>query len=200
MTMKKSIVVMTFAAVLLFLGSLALIAYTLGWIAPLNTFTTNHVSVGELRYTLTGAFITPTDPITPNQELIDTAFSVDNDSPISSRMRIEITYTAYENIEGVITPSTETYAGGETEPLKAVFASGFVYIDGYWYMTDQNYSFAADSGTQALVSSVYYDPEYASYDFTGQDVTVTLTIQVSQSDNVSWTDLAGFDFSTGYPE
>jgi len=200
MTMKKSIAIMSFSAILLFLGSLALIAYTLGWIAPINTITTNNVSVGELRYTLTGAFITPTDPITPNQELLSTAFSVDNDSPISSRLRVQITYTAYTNVEGVITGSTEIYEGGLTEPLKAVLAPGFVCIEGYWYMTDASFAFSADSGTQALVSSVYYDPEYASFDFTGRMVTVTLTIQVSQSDNITWTDLAGYDFSSGYPE
>ena len=197
--MKRAIPFLVLGSVLLLLGSSILIAYTLGWIAPINTITTNHVAVGELRYTLSGSFITPSSIVAPGDELIDVGFSVDNASPISSRIRVQITYTTWDNVGGVPTSATATYAGGSSEALAVTFASGFVYSDGYWYITDTSHELAANSGTQDLVSSIYYDGDNTDIDYAGQDVTVTLIIQVSQADNVTWTDLASYDFSTGYP-
>lgn len=197
--MKRAIPFLIFGSVLLLFGAFLLVAYTLGWIAPLNTITTNHVAVGDLRYTLSGSFITPATIVAPGDELIDVGFSVDNSSPIASRIRVQITYTTWDNVEGVPTSATATYAGGSTEALAVTFASGFVYSDGYWYITDTSHELAPDSGTQSLVTSVYYDGDNTDIDYQAQDVTVTLIIQVSQADNVSWTDLASYDFSTGYP-
>lgn len=197
--MKRAIPFMVFGSILLLFGAFLLVAYTFGWIAPLNTITTNHVALGDLRYTLSGGFVTPGTILAPGDEMIGTAFSVDNESPIASRLRVQITYTTWDNIDEVLTSATVTYSGGSEEALNVTFASGFVCVDGYWYLTDTDHELAANSGTQDLISSVYYDGNNTDIDYQGQDVTVTLIIQVSQADNVSWTDLASYDFSTGYP-
>ena len=197
--MKRAIPFFVLGSVLLLLGASILIAFTLGWVAPINTFTTNHVAVGDLRYTLSGSFITPATIVAPGDELIEVGFSVDNSSPIASRIRVQITYTTWDNVEGVLTSATATYAGGSTEALAVTFAAGFVYSDGYWYITDTSHELAPDSGPQSLVTSIYYDGDNTDIDYQAQDVTVTLIIQVSQADNVTWTDLASYDFSTGYP-
>ncbi len=199
--MKRTVWIFTLTSVFLLIASLGMIAYTLGWIAPLDIITTNHVVVGDLDYTLSGSFITDETIIVPGTELIDTPFAVDNDSSIASRLRMQITYTSYSYVGEVLTPSTLVYRGGADEALAVVFASGFVCPEGedYWYMTDVSYAFPADSGPQDLVLSLYFDGEYTSIDFQGQDVSVQLTIQVSQADHVSWTTLADYDFATGYP-
>ena len=199
--MKRSVLIITLTSVFLFLASLGMIAYTLGWIAPLDIITTNHVVVGDLDYTLSGSFITDETIIVPGTELIDTPFAVDNDSSIPSMLRMQVTYTTYAYVGEVLTPSITIYRGGSTEALYVGFASGFVCPEGedYWYMTDLTHVFSADSGSQDLVLSLYYDGENTTIDFQGQDVTVKLTIQVSQSDHVNWTTLANYDFATGYP-
>jgi len=208
--MRFRIKAITTSAILLILASLAMLGITYGWIAFGTNFTTNIINVGDLRYSETGAFIADDTVIVPGDELVATAFSLDNQSPITSQLRLKITYTRITNIEGVVTPEEDhVYKGDTDEHLAVTFDSVFTFTDGdatpgeyddnYWYYISADEVIPATSGTIALFSELYYDGDKTSIDYNGQLVSVTVTVEVKQADNVTWSELATYDFSTGYP-
>jgi len=108
--MRRITILFTIIALIFTIASFLLVGYTLGWFAPSVTITTNEIAVGDLRFSLSGDFITsdPMNPtvIVPSDELLASNIVITNNSPIESQVRIKIEYTAYNNIEGVITAST----------------------------------------------------------------------------------------------
>jgi hypothetical protein len=197
--MRNKTIVFSLLALVLFLASFLMVAITFGWITPFVSIPDNEVVVGELRYTKSGAFIGSSTILIPGEEMLASTIAIANASPIESQMRVKITYTAWTNIASVITESTETYQGSSTEPLHADFATGFIYASGYWYLTSTDYVFAVNSGNQNILTSIYYDGNNTGIDFSGRMVTVTVSIEVKQADNVAWSALTSYDFSTGYP-
>jgi len=200
--MKTKIRMMLLLSAFFLLSALGVIGMTYGWFGQSFTFTTENIAVGDLRYSETGAFIADATVIVPGQELIQTDIAVDNDSPITSQLRVLVTYTKCTN-PGTVTCVDTTYAGGVDDHLSVTFGAGFSYISGYWYYTPgtplTTYVIAAASGAMDVITSLYYDGELTGIDYNGQDVSITVTIQIKQADNVAWVDLAGYDFSTGYP-
>lgn len=200
--MTRKIRVLTLLSLVFFLSALAVVGATYGWFGQAFTFTTENIAVGDLRYGETGAFIADGTIVVPGQELLATPIAVDNDSPISSQLRVLVTYTKCTN-PGTVTCVETTYAGAADDHLAVVFGTGFAYISGYWYYTPGSpvttYELAPGSGPLSIVTSVYYDGELTGIDYGGQAVAVAVAIQVKQADNATWADLAGYDFSTGYP-
>ncbi|MFA5741369.1 MAG: hypothetical protein WC874_00680 [Candidatus Izemoplasmatales bacterium] len=215
--MKRMTVLFSIIALLLTIASFLLIGFTLGWFAPSVIITTNEVAVGDLRYSLSGEFITsnPLDPtvIVPGDELLTSTIGITNNSPIESQLRIKIEYTAYHNNEGEITGSTETYGAAVGEPLVAVFAFddndtpdnytddiNFIYSDNWWYWDNTDYVYSINSGSQEIITSIFYDGNYTGIDYSSFDVshpvTVSITIEVKQADNVTWSGLTTFIFTT----
>jgi len=216
--MRRITILFTIIALIFTIASFLLVGYTLGWFAPSVTITTNEIAVGDLRFSLSGDFITsdPMNPtvIVPSDELLASNIVITNNSPIESQVRIKIEYTAYNNIEGVITASTETFAGATGEPLVAIFAfddnetpenyaddTNFVYSDGYWYWDNTSYIYPIDSTPQTILTSIFYDGNYTGIDYSSNGVsrpiTVSVTIEVKQADNVTWAGLTTFIMTMG---
>jgi hypothetical protein len=201
--MKMKIRILLLSSLMFALVALGIMGTTYGWFNNAFTFTTENIAVGDLRYSETGAFIANGQTIVPGQELIATAIAVDNDSPITSQLRVLVTYTKCTN-PGTVTCEETTYSGDAGDHLSVTFGSGFSYVSGYWYYSASEpgttYEIPAASGSLDVITSVYYDGYMTGIDYAEQAVTVTVAIQVKQADNVAWTSLTGYDFSTGYPE
>ncbi len=203
--MKNRIRIISISALFLVMISLAMIGITYGWFAHGITFTTNDINVGDLRYTKSGSFIADDSVIVPGENLINEAFVINNLSPITSQLRVKITYTR------ITTVPVEDYVfkNDTDDHLAVTFTSTFTFTDGdatpdefdddYWYYIDSDEIIAAASGDINLFSEIYYDGEKTSIDYNGQSVTVTVTVEVKQSDNVTWEELTTYDFETGYP-
>lgn len=197
--MRKKTLVIYLISSILFLSSLVMIGITFGWWAAVFDLNSGTVSVGDLRYTQDGAFIADDTVIYPGTELVDTDFSLTNESPIDSQMRIKISYTKITRPVDVLVIETVDYADAVDDHLSVTFDSTFVYSSGYWYYNGTSAVISADSGTIDLISSIAYDGDLTGNDYSQQSVSVTVTIEVKQNDNVTWSELTSYDFSTGYP-
>ncbi|MFA5007531.1 MAG: hypothetical protein WC509_08760 [Candidatus Izemoplasmatales bacterium] len=200
--MRTKIRILTLLSLFFLLAALAVVGMTYGWFGQSVTFTTENIAAGDLRYTETGAFIANDTIVVPGQELIATPIAVDNDSPITSQLRVLVTYDRCTN-PGTVTCVETTYADAVDDHLAVTFGTGFSYISGYWYYTPgtpvTTYEIAAASGPMTIITSISYDGDLTGIDYGGQNVSVSVTIQVKQADNVAWTSLSGYDFATGYP-
>ncbi len=208
--MKTRIRIIVVSSLLLIMGSLAVLGITYGWIALGTGYTSNVINVGDLRYTLSGSFITDDTTIVPNDELVNNAFTINNQSPIDSQLRLKITYTRITNAGGIPIPETDYVFKNDSEDHLAVnFTSTFTFSDGdaipdehdddYWYYITPDNVILAASGSIPLLDSLYYDGNETSIDYNQQDIAVKITIEVKQSGNVTWEELATYDFATGYP-
>lgn len=199
--MKKKNLLILLISLTFILASLTILGITYGWIADVIDVGDSTISVGDLRYSQNGAFITDGTIIHPNEELIDTDIDVTNSSPISSQLRVQITYTQITNPggAGLVITQGYIYTDSVDEHISVVFDSSFTYDNNYWYYNGTTGTLAANSGLLEIISSIQYAGENTNIDYVGQDVAITVTIQVKQSDNSTWTDLVGYDFSTGEP-
>ncbi len=209
--MKNRIRIISISALFLIMISLAMIGITYGWFAHGIVFTTNHINVGDLRYALSGGdFIEDDTIIVPGDNLVDEAFVINNLSPITSQLRVKITYTRVTVIGEVITPEPDyAFKNDADDHLVVTFTSTFIFRDGedtpeneyddncWYYNFESNEIIAAASGNINLFSEIYYDGNKASIEYNGQSLTVTISVEVKQADNVAWSVLTSFDFSTG---
>ena len=197
--MKKKTAYILLVSWVLFATSFLMIGMAFGWYADVLDLGSGTISVGDLRYSETGAFISNSQIIYPGEELIDTSISITNTSPIESQMRLKIEYTKVTRPVDVLVIETATYANVAGDHINVTFDDTFVYSDGYWYYNATDAVISANSGLINIISSIYYDGEETGNDYAGQTVNVSVTIQVKQSDNVTWSELTSYDFSTGYP-
>ncbi len=196
--MRKRILLI--GLIVLFIGSLGfLVSLTFGWISFTNTASGGVVSVGDLRFVKNGDFISSSEIIYPGKELLDSDISLVNQSTIDSQLRVKIEYTKITYSEPLLI-ETVVLSDSLEEHLIVGFVSGFVFDGDYWYYDGLSGVIEADSGLKTLITSIKYNGFYAGIDYAGQQVNVSIVIEVKQSDNVSWAELTTYDFSTGYPE
>ncbi len=197
--MKKRLII-SFASLSLILLSFVVISITFGWTFGVVDFTGHTVAVGDLRYTKSGAFISEEEILYPGMELIDQSIALTNESPITSQMRVKIVYTRITNPTGsALVIEDVAYENGVDDHLDVVFDATYTYDSDYWYYGDSSTTIAADSGSIPILSSIQYDGFVTGNDYSSQTITITVTIEVKQDDNVNWTELTSYDFSTGYP-
>jgi len=176
------------------------IGVTYGWFSMLITFPAGQVGLGDLRFEPTGAFQENSLILVPSEDLVDTPFTLTNNSTITSQLRIKITYTKITSVNDVLTIQSINYSGAEFEHINVVMNPLFEYVDGYWYYNGVSYVLPINSGVIDILSSLSYNGAYAGIDYSGQAVNVTLKIEIKQADNVTWEELVDYNFSSGYPE
>lgn len=176
-----------------------MLSITYGWFTALFSIPDGEVGVGALDYTATGSFVADNTIFVPEEELVDTSFEVDNQSSLKSQLRIQITYTKVVNNAGTITSSTQIYHDDLTDHLSVVMNENFVQSGDYFYFGGDTYDILTYSGVITLITSIVYDGNFAGIDYENMPISISITIQVKQADNVTWSDLAGYDFSTGLP-
>ena len=165
------------------------VTVTYAWISYSEDIDGGPITAGDIDYNYVGGFIDDTEVIFPNKELLGTAVSVNNQSDIDTSLRLTISYTLVEE-----TVSTKVYKAEAIDDLVVVFDSTFVLDGDYWYYQATDYAINT-VGSIDLISSIYYDGFKASNEYSTQNVTLTLTIQVKQAENVDWIDLTTIDFN-----
>ncbi len=196
--MKKNKVLLISSVSLIIVVIGLVVSITFGWLSIFNSNTGGTVSVGSLTYEKAGDFITDSQVIYPGMELLDTDFTLTNNSTITSQLRIRIDYTKVTN-PGTIQVDTVSYTDAVDEHLAVVFGTSFTYDNNYWYYDGLSGVVPAESGLMSLITSISYNGTYAGLDYSGQTVDISVTIEVKQSDNVTWSELTAYDFQTGYP-
>ena len=186
-------------SLIVFLFAILTIGITYGWFADVIDLGSGTVSVGDIRYTKSGEFISSNQIIQPGMELIDTPITLTNESSITSQMRVKIEYTKVTRPVDTLVIETVDYANSASDHLSVTFGSTFVYDNGYWYYNGLTSSIPADSGTIDVISSLYYDGNLVGNDYSGITCNISIVIEVKQNDNVSWSELTSYDFSTGNP-
>jgi hypothetical protein len=169
------------------------VTVTYAWIAYSESVDGGTVSVGQIDYTYSGSFIDGSEIIYPNKELLSQAITVDNQSTIDTQLRLTINYTLVEEVT-----SNKIYLDDVNDDLSVVFDNPFVLDGDYWYYQNTDFSIE-DTGVMNIISSITYDGDSSSNEYASQTVNVQVIIQVKQADNVTWTDLATYDFETGNP-
>ena len=170
------------------------VTITYAWIAYSESLGSGTISVGEIEYTYNGAFINGSETIFPNKELLDSPITVDNQSTIDTQLRLTISYTLIDDLS----TTTKVYKDEASDDLAVVFDDVFLLDGDYWYYQATDYSITS-TGLINLISSVYYDGNAASNEYASQNVEISILMQVKQADNVTWIDLATYDFNTGNP-
>jgi hypothetical protein len=169
------------------------VTVTYAWIAYSESIDGGTVSAGQVDYSYSGSFIDGSEIIFPNKELLSQAISVDNQSTIDTQLRLTINYTLVEEVT-----SNKIYKDDVNDDLSVVFDSLFVLDGDYWYYQATDFSIET-TGLIDIISSIYYDGNASSNEYASQTVSIQVLIQVKQADNVTWTDLATYDFETGNP-
>jgi hypothetical protein len=169
------------------------ITVTYAWIAYSESIDGGTVSAGQVDYSYSGAFIDGSEIIFPNKELLSQAISVDNQSTIDTQLRLTINYTLIEEVT-----SNKIYKDDVNDDLSVVFDSLFVLDGDYWYYQATDFSIE-NTGVLNIISSIAYNGNASSNEYASQTVSIQVLIQVKQADNVTWTDLATYDFETGNP-
>jgi hypothetical protein len=190
---------------LLFLTSVIIVGYTFAWFAKTLLVPKGEISVGDITYSLTGAFIADDTLIVPGQELIQTPFVLNNNSSVESQIRMKITYLGYVWNGVEVVAEEQVYVSSEDDFLFVTVGSGFVVTGDYWYYTDDplvlgpDYILDPETGIFTLLSSVYLNGATTNIDFADKDVWIRITVEVKQADNVTWSELVDIDFTTGLP-
>lgn len=184
----KSLTILVLALVLA-------VTVTYAWIAYSETIDGGPISVGKLDYTYSGDFIDGSiDPIYPHKELLQSSISVNNQSSISSQLRVRIEYTLVET-----SSTNKIYRAEATDDLSVTFISNFSYDNDYWYYESINYKILTASGPIGIISSLYYDGFKSSNEYSSEVINISVLVQVKQGDNVDWADLTTYNFTTGNP-
>lgn len=203
--MKRTLMFIRMATLILFVGTLIFIEATFGWFAKLVVVPKGEIGVGDITYSMTGAFIADNTLIVPGQELIQTPFVLDNNSSIKSQIRMKITYLGYVWNGVEVVPEEQIYISSEDDFLFATVGAGFVVTGDYWYYTDDplilgpDYVLEPETGVFTLLTSVYLNGATTNIDFADEIVWIRITVEVKQADNVTWSELVNIDFSTGEP-
>ncbi|MBN2540286.1 MAG: hypothetical protein JXB08_02045 [Bacilli bacterium] len=195
--MKRKSLILSITSLVLIITSVLILGFTFGWGFDSIDLNTGTISVGDLRYSQDGDFITNGTIMYPGMELVNTSFTLTNESPITSQMRLKIAYTKVEDpqVGGV----TTYYTGAVDDHLAVTFDSTFVNSGDYWYYNSDVYEITANSGQIDLLSSISYDGNLVGNDYAQVSCAITITIEVKQNDNVTWSELTSYDFETGYP-
>ncbi|HKL47292.1 MAG TPA: hypothetical protein VJ878_01370 [Candidatus Izemoplasmatales bacterium] len=188
---KLSIVKSLFVLVTMFV---LVVTVTYAWIAYSESIDGGTISAGEIDYTYGGEFNDGSEIIYPSKNLLSTAITVNNQSSIDTQLRLIVTYTLIDDAS----TTQKIYKDDGNDDLKVVFDSTFVVDGDYWYYQALDHSIET-MGVLSLISSIYYDGNDSSNEYASQNVDINLLIQVKQADNVSWSELATYDFETGNP-
>lgn len=191
--MKNKAILTSLYSLGFILFALVTVAITYGWLSKEITLTSNTIQIGEILYEKSGSWIAADTPIVPGTDLIADDIVLTNNSSITTQMRMTIVYTKYEYVSEVLTASDVTYSG-TGDHIIVTMNENFAYSNSFWNYTSSEYSIPANSGAMTIISSLYYDGGIVSIDYSSKPVSVTITIQVKQTDNVTWNDLATYVF------
>lgn len=197
--MRKRIIILSVASIFFILASLGFFGITFGWFSHQRTITTHNIGVGDLLFVQSGSFIETQDPIVPGQELVLSPFTLNNQSTISSQIRMQITYSKVSVENEIKTNQTTVYRALESDHIQVVMNENFVYQNDYFYYGSYEFAIEPNSGILSFITNLSYDGSVVGIDYTNEPIQIVITIQVKQSDHVVWTDLTSYDFQTGYP-
>ena len=167
-------------------------------------------TIGEVSYTLNGAFISADDPIVPGEQLIATAFSLENESTVDSHIRFYIDYkinlgtppitvdkATDTQLNNYFTNTTHNSSGAVT------FGSGWAHDGGYWYYgassTSPTLVEPTDDDPIIFLSNLMLNGSVIGNTYANITVDITITFQAKQADHVDWADLGSIDWQTGLP-
>jgi len=197
--MKKQTMFLSILSLVLILASLTMIGITYGWFSSVITFPIGQIGVGELKFTETGAFVDDAIILLPGEELVDTDFTLTNESPITSQLRMIITYTKITNVNDEIIIVQSAFLGDGNDHIQVNMNSLFERTGDYWYYGGYSNVLSANSGYMDIISSLAYNGAFTGIDYSNNTVHVSVNIQVKQAEHVTWEDLVNYDFNLGYP-
>jgi len=198
--MKRRIILLSISSLIFIIASIVMLGITYGWFSSLTSIPNNEISVGDLRYTPSGELQAGgvSYVYLPGEELIVSTISIDNASPIESQLRVKIEYTKW-TFDGTLQSATVAYTGSASDHIVVGLGANLTRVGNYYYYGGESNVLNPDSGVMTIVTSLYYDGSVATFDYAGQAITVTITIEVKQAGDVTWSDLTDYNFSTGYP-
>ncbi len=155
------------------------------------------LTLGEVSFTWTGSLIT--DFVMPGQELVDTTFTLNNQSTVETELRFSVA------------ASTSLLGTVDIEDIFStyVFDSDWVLeVDGYYYYRGLDTDSTSEPGKYKIPTNVLQIPVLSSLqldgyairnEHVGQTVSITLTFQAKQGPFIDWATLGStnYDFSTG---
>ncbi len=155
------------------------------------------LTLGEVSFTWTGAFVT--DFVMPAQELIDTPFTLNNQSSVETELRFSVI------------ASTQVLGTVELEDIFIVYefdADWVLESDGYYYYRGTDTDSTSEPGKYKIPTNVLQIPVLLSLkldgsvirnEHIGKTVTLSLTFQAKQGPFIDWATLGStnYDFSTG---
>jgi len=197
--MKKWTLFFSISSLFLIVASLVMLSITYGWFTALFSIPDGEVGVGALDYTASGSFVSDNTIFAPEDELVNTSFEVDNQSSLRSQLRIQITYTKVTNNAGTISSDTQIYHNDITDHIAVVMNENFVQSGDYFYYGGDTFNIETYTGVMSLITSIVYDGNFAGIDYQNMPIGISIIIEVKQADNVTWSELVGYDFSTGQP-
>lgn len=155
------------------------------------------LTLGEVSFTWTGSLIT--DFVMPGQELVDTTFTLNNQSTVETELRFSVAASTSLLDTVDIEDIFSTY----------VFDSDWVLeVDGYYYYRGLDTDSTSEPGKYKIPTNVLQIPVLSSLqldgyairnEHVGQTVSITLTFQAKQGPFIDWATLGStnYDFSTG---
>jgi hypothetical protein len=155
------------------------------------------LTLGEVSFVWSGAFVT--DFVMPAQELIDSPFTLNNQSTVETELRFSVI------------ASTSLLGTVDLEDIFTVYEFDTDWVlesDGYYYYRGTDADSTSEPGKYKIPTNVLQIPVLLSLkldgyvirnEHIGQTVTVSLTFQAKQGPFIDWATLGStnYNFSTG---
>ena len=168
-------------------------ASTYAWLTDTNRSGEDNkieYTVGHVDYTIT-ATQSSTDLLVPGDSF--GKLTIANSSTVATNIRVKFSVTCDNG--------TMTYGTADTNHIKLVGTSTkwFLSNDGYYYYgaNSTESDIAASVSPESLFDNLLLNGAVVGNDFAGAKITVTISFQAKQAENVEWADMGSINFETG---
>ena len=190
--MKKRGLIIIFSLLLLGIITLS-VTMIRAWLTDTETTPDVSFTVGDVEFLLQGSFIDDSEVIVPGQDLVDTTFTLSNNSNVDTELRFSIGIKYDNNIDGLDLAIID------------IDASKWVLEGGYYYYREAGvvdatsevgkYIIGKDTTGIEVLSSIVLDGSKVDNSFTGKIFEIVITFEAKQSQYVTWDILGAIDFS-----
>lgn len=184
--MKKKIIVLCGVMIFALLG---FIGTTVAWLTSTGT-EEQTVEVGQIKFAITN-LVAETEKIVPGDSLFEGEITFENTSNVDSQLRFKIDMAC----DPVLDLDISYFKAFSSVNWKSYEGEDYYYYGGK--EVGEGVVLPGNSVSTDFFTNLKLDGTKIGNDYQGAKITFTITFEAKQSDNVTWVEIADFDFETG---
>lgn len=184
--MKKKIIVLCGVMIFALLG---FIGTTVAWLTSTDS-KTQTVEVGQIKFEIED-LVAETEKIVPGDSLFEGVITFKNTSNVDSQLRFKIDMAC----DPALDLDISYFEPFSSEDWKSYEGEDYYYYGGK--EVGVGVILPGNSVQTDFFTNLRLEGTKIGNDYQGATITFTITFEAKQSDNVTWVEIAGFDFTTG---